>query len=92
MSERVRVNLSLRPSMHDLIEDLSNLTGRSKAGLIADFLQDMRPALELTRDGLKALQDKENGASVLFDMFDLADSQIDNAVNCIDELKNSHKE
>ncbi|TDL30255.1 hypothetical protein E2R51_19520 [Jeotgalibacillus sp. S-D1] len=73
----IRVNLSLKPDLNDLIEELSELSGQSKAGFIRNFLQEMKPALEITRDGLKVIKDKENATNVLANMFDLADLKVD---------------
>lgn len=76
-TETVRVNLTIKRDFNDLFEELSELSGQSKAGFIKSILLEMRPALELTRDGLKAIKDKENTTNILADMFDLADLKVD---------------
>ena len=56
MTERIRINLSVDKEMNDLLTELAELTGRPKTTIVKDFLDNMQPAMEMTRDGLKALK------------------------------------
>ncbi len=46
--------------MTDLLAELAELTGRPKAVIVRDFLNDIKTALEMTREGLKALKDNKS--------------------------------
>lgn len=74
---RTRVNLSLEDDMHDILVELSSLTGRSKAGIVTDFLYEVKPALEATVNGLKALKSEDSVNDALQRMLSVADSSVD---------------
>lgn len=76
MKERIRVNLTLSAEMNDLLAELAELTGRPKAVIVRNFLQDIQPAMEMTRDGLKALKDNKSVAPTLQTMLDIADKKM----------------
>jgi predicted DNA-binding protein len=75
--ERIRINLSVSKEMNDLLSELAELTGRPKATIVRHFLHDIQPAMEMTRDGLKALKSNESVAPTLASMLSVVDGKID---------------
>ena len=73
MTERIRINLSIDDEMNDLLAELTELTGRPKTSIVKDFLYNMQPAMEMTRDGLKALKDNKSIAPALQNMLNLVE-------------------
>ena len=73
MTERIRINLSIDDEMNDLLAELAELTGRPKTSIVKDFLYNMKPAMEMTRDGLKALKDNKSIAPALQNMLNLVE-------------------
>ncbi|HEY9019006.1 hypothetical protein [Thiomicrospira sp.] len=73
MTERIRINLSIDDEMNDLLAELAELTGRPKTSIVKDFLYNMQPAMEMTRDGLKALKDNKSIAPALQNMLNLVE-------------------
>ena len=85
--ERIRVNLTLSKEMNDLLAELAELTGRPKAVIVRDFLHDIKPALEMTRDGLKALKDNKSVAPALQNMIDLVQEGVKEMNDFNEEIK-----
>jgi len=73
MTERIRINLSVDKEMDSLLAELADLTGRPKTSIVKDFLYNMKPAMEMTRDGLKALKDNKSISPALQNMINLAE-------------------
>ena len=73
MTERIRINLSVDKEMNDLLTELAELTGRPKTTIVKDFLDNMQPAMEMTRDGLKALKDNKSISPALQNMINLVE-------------------
>ena len=85
--ERIRVNLTLSKEMNDLLAELAELTGRPKAVIVRDFLHDIQPALEMTRDGLKALKDNKSVEPALQKMRNLVEDGMKEVNDFNQELK-----
>ena len=57
-----RTNLTLPPDLDALISDLAELQGTAKAKVITSLLLQAQPALEQTRDALRAVQENQGDA------------------------------
>lgn len=73
MTERIRINLSVDKEMNNLLTELAELTGRPKTSIVKDFLDNMKPAMEMTRDGLRALKDNKSMTPALQNMINLVE-------------------
>lgn len=87
MKERIRVNLTLSTEMNDLLAELAELTGRPKAVIVRDFLHDIQPAMEMTRDGLRALKDNKSVSPSLQNMINLVESGMKEMKDYESEIK-----
>ena len=87
MAERIRINLSINEEMNDLLTELADLTGRPKASIVRDFLDNMKPAMEMTRDGLSALKDNKSIAPALQNMINLVEQGTKEMNDFKDEVK-----
>lgn len=86
MTQRNRINLTIPDDLHDLIAELSELTDEPKARIIRNLLYDLKPALQMTRDGLLSLKNNQNIDSTLSRMFEVVESEANKAKAIKDEL------
>lgn len=87
MTERIRINLSIDDEMNDLLTELAELTGRPKTSIVKDFLYNMQPAMEMTRDGLKALKDNRSIAPALQNMLNIVEAGMKEMNDFNEEIK-----
>lgn len=94
-SQKPRLNLTLDDELKQVVADLSELTGKSQAGIITDFLKEAYPALVTLRDAYKDIKDQKNALPHLAKMSALAsqktsiiNSEMSDLINQIDWVGN----
>lgn len=63
-----RVQVSINPEIHKVLDDLSNLQKKPKSRIVAELLEELLPHLILMRDSLQAVQDGSNPKEVAQNM------------------------
>lgn len=63
-----RVQVSINPEIHKVLDDLSNLQKKPKSRIVAELLEQMLPQLTLMRDSLQAFKDGTNPNEIVQNM------------------------
>lgn len=63
-----RVQVSINPTIHKVLDDLSGLQKKPKSRIVAELLEEMLPQLIVIRDSLQAVQDGMNPKEVAQNM------------------------
>lgn len=60
-----RVQVSINPEIHKVLDDLSDLQKKPKSRIVAEILEETLPQLILMRDSLQAVKDGMNPQEVV---------------------------
>lgn len=60
-----RVQVSINPEIHKVLDDLSELQKKPKSRIVAEILEETLPHLILMRDSLQAVKDGMNPQEVV---------------------------
>lgn len=63
-----RVQVSINPAIHKVLDDLSDLQKKPKSRIVAELLEEMLPQLTLMRDSLQAFKDGTNPNEIVQNM------------------------
>lgn len=71
-----RVQVSINPEIHKVLDDLSDLQKKPKSRIVAEILEETLPQLILMRDSLQAVKDGMNPQEVVQNMLKNAQQMV----------------
>ena len=72
-----RVQVSINPEIHKVLDDLSELQKKPKSRIVAEILEETLPQLILMRDSLQAVKDGMNPQEVVQNMLKNAQQMVE---------------
>lgn len=74
-----RVQVSINPEIHKVLDDLSDLQKKPKSRIVAEILEETLPQLILMRDSLQAVKDGMNPQEVVQNILKTAQQMVEKA-------------
>ncbi len=71
-----RVQVSINPEIHKVLDDLSKLQNKAKSRIVAEMLEQMLPQLTLMRDSLQSFKDGTNPNEIVQNMLNNAQQML----------------